>query len=166
MILRKNGQELKISTKVSVHPKYWNKKTLSFRLVGKEWTFRELRYKLTGEEPEQIKDQTFIGFFVRFIKSKVNIRTHNTIVSVQFEDDSRMTVSQNPVLTGSIKLNFFSSNFESGELSIFDSVGRLIQSQTILNRNIEIQTENFPKGIYWVQLEVNGKRFLERVVVQ
>lgn len=111
MILRKNGQELKISTKVSVHPKYWNKKTqsvkksckeskyingilheleskvkkemLSFRLVGKDWTFRELRYKLTGEETAQVKDRTFTGFFEQFIKSKVNVRTRTTIVSYQ-----------------------------------------------------------------------------------
>jgi hypothetical protein len=91
---------------------------------------------------------------------------YSEVVSVHlYVVGSRLSVSPNPVQNRSFNLSFSSDDFESGELSIYDSMGRLVQSQTILNTNTEIQTSDFPKGIYMMNLEVNGQRFLERIVV-
>lgn len=92
---------------------------------------------------------------------------YSDIVSVQFLEGGRqLAVYPNPVFGGPFTLSLSDSNFELAELSIYDSVGRLVQSQTILDTNTEIQTGDFPKGIYLVSMEVDGLRFLERVVVQ
>ena len=111
LFLRRDRRELKLSTRLSVHPKFWNGKTqrvkkscpefkhlngildklnskvkmeiLSFTMLEKDWSFRDLKFRITGEMPSQLQEQSFTGFFQSFIDSRVNIRSKGTIVSYQ-----------------------------------------------------------------------------------
>ncbi len=96
---------------------------------------------------------------------------YSDVESVQFpvgfhSNRKQLTVSPNPVSVGFFNLSFLNDDFETGELSIYNSMGRLVQSQTIWDLNTEIQTEELVKGVYLVSLEINGQRFFEQIIVQ
>lgn len=92
---------------------------------------------------------------------------YSNVISIDLANGGhQLTISPNPTSTGQFTINFSDSNFESGELEIYDSVGRMVRTQNISINNTEIQTEDLPKGIYLVNLEVDGQRFLERVIIQ
>ncbi len=112
---------------------------------------------VSGINYYRLKQLDYDGFF-----------EYSSKVSVERGADwqSAMTLFPNPVKNGTITLSFPDDDFEFGELLIYDSVGRLVHSQAILNTNTEIQTSHFRKGIYLMRLEMDRQRFLKRIVVQ
>lgn len=92
---------------------------------------------------------------------------YSTIKSVELlVPNSQWSVAPNPVKDGVFSLFVSNLNFVSGKILLFDSIGRLVHSQTIIDTHTDIQISTLPKGVYVVTLEINGQRSSERLVVQ
>lgn len=135
--------------------------TIGF-VAGEGTTFEKQNYSFNHNEPARgvnfyrLKQMDYDGNF-----------EYSNVISIDLANGGhQLTISPNPTSTGQFTINFSDSNFESGELEIYDSVGRMVRTQNISIHNTEIQTEDLPKGIYLVNLEVDGQRFLERVIIQ
>lgn len=80
--------------------------------------------------------------------------------------DNQLFIYPNPVEGEYFSLSVRDVNLDSGQLFIFDSIGCMVQSQTITNRVTLIPIHLLPKGIYSVVLEHNGQKFWEKFIVQ
>jgi len=109
LFLRRDGHEMQLSTKLSIHAKFWNKENkrakkswpefkhingvlnklesqvkkeiLSFCMLRRDWSMRDLKKRVKGELPSQLKEQNFSVFFQSFIDSRVNVNSKGSIIS-------------------------------------------------------------------------------------
>lgn len=67
---------------------------------------------------------------------------------------------KNPV-QNFVELNL--TNFEQADIALFNTSGQELISKRITD-NSSIDIQNLPNGIYYLQVNINGKRYLEKVV--
>ncbi len=95
------------------------------------------------------------------------VYTYSDIKAIEvLRYDSQWSVYPNPVKGESFSLSISDPNFDFGKLLIFNSIGALVQSQEIVDLQSDIQISTLPKGVYFLALEANGQRSMERLVIQ
>ena len=52
-----------------------------------------------------------------------------------------------------------------GQLKIFDAMGKEIYKTTITTLNIELETLNYPNGIYFIQLSTHDKIYNKKIII-
>ena len=79
---------------------------------------------------------------------------------------SEFTVSPNPVQNVMNVIIYLSDNAD-WSIRVFNSSGQMVYSQNGQNsRILEIDSQNFESGVYFVEYEVNGEKRVEKVLVQ
>jgi len=62
-----------------------------------------------------------------------------------------------------LHIDFKDNDFKSGEIKIFDAFGKLVSEKKKIGGDIEINTESFSSGVYFIRFELDGnfstKRF-------
>ena len=92
---------------------------------------------------------------------------YSDIVSVQFAVDSRqLAVFPNPVQSGELTISLPETELESAYLRFFDRIGRKVVSQTIYGTETKLNVQHLPKGLYLVVVNLEGKRFSEKVMIE
>lgn len=81
-------------------------------------------------------------------------------------DGFNFQIIPNPVINQAFVISFDREDFILGQLKIYDSFGRIVQKQSIINSEAEISTEGIAKGIYLVELNINGLSTFKRIVIQ
>jgi Secretion system C-terminal sorting domain/Fibronectin type III domain len=83
-------------------------------------------------------------------------------------NNKKPSISPNPTSNGFFNVLINSVDAESTKRStieIFDLTGKLIQSEQSSNKVQEISTENMPKGIYFIKINVEGISHTEKLLV-
>ena len=75
-------------------------------------------------------------------------------------------LSPNPSSTTNDIVLSFNDSFESGDLTIFDLSGKRIVQRLISSQTEIIPTNNFPKGIYFVQVTSGRERMIEKLIIE
>ena len=92
---------------------------------------------------------------------------YSPVVSVQLAGGSKqLAVSPNPVTSGTLKLSFPDTDFESGFLDLFDAKGVKVLSQPVTNQTTDLDVRFLAKGIYWLGMRIDGEAFWEKVVLK
>ena len=79
---------------------------------------------------------------------------------------SEFTVSPNPVQNVMNIIIYLSDNAD-WSIRVFNSIGQMVYTQNGQNsRILEIDSQGFESGVYFVEYEVNGERRVEKVLVQ
>lgn len=152
-----NNEGFYIERKISVSEEW---ETLDF-MNGKGTVSTPQNYSFTDFNPKKgintyrLKQTDFDGGF-EFSK----------IVNVNFQKDGHFKIKPNPVQNGTFSIEINDFDFESGELSIFDSVGRLVKIHSVSDLNKEVRIGKLPPGIYFVNLNFDGHRFFERILAE
>ncbi len=143
----------------SIDKRTW--KVISF-VVGEGTTFDKQSYSFLHENPTtginyyRLKQMDYDGAF-----------EYSNIVSIQLAVDSRqLAVRPNPVQNGEVTLTLPDSDFESGQIELFSSTGQRVLIQQISNSNTKLDVRTLPKGIYWLNALIDGKRTSEKIIIQ
>lgn len=91
----------------------------------------------------------------------------SAVISVpeySLDDDASFTLYPNPASEG---FKVQGSKLKVGDqLKIFDVMGKEIDKTVLTTLNIELETLNFPNGIYFVQLLSENNSFTQKLIVQ
>ncbi len=88
---------------------------------------------------------------------------YSKIISKNINTENSFVVSPNPT---DDKLSIQCNTSKEGTLTLSNAQGQAVLSRKLLDKQdfIEISLLEFPKGIYFLQLEENGKKSIERIV--
>jgi hypothetical protein len=94
-----------------------------------------------------------------FFSKTITITNTNVGISLLTSEQPESTIFPNPVNTD---LNVFVSNAMLGKrVFVYDASGKKIVVQTITDTCIKIDTHNFTKGVYFLKIENEIKRFVK-----
>ncbi|NLA23653.1 MAG: T9SS type A sorting domain-containing protein [Bacteroidales bacterium] len=74
-----------------------------------------------------------------------------TAIEINEYKDFNINVFPNPA-NSFVNVNIKSENFQAFKYQLFDTNGKLLQNQTFDKQNIQIDVQNFPKGIYFLKV--------------
>ncbi len=79
------------------------------------------------------------------------------VISIQYSQSKYFRISPNP-----INSHFNIIGLEEGTFKIYNNVGRIIKHGFFLNSSINI--ENFPKGVYYIQLYSGTENYTKKII--
>jgi hypothetical protein len=82
------------------------------------------------------------------------------LVGVEGFDNGSVNLNPNPTI-GIFQL---SSEKIIQRISIFSLVGELLHRQTVNEKQLSVNLNNYPTGLYFVELYIENKRILKKVV--
>lgn len=94
---------------------------------------------------------------------------YSDVVSIELlEPDGQfgLQVKPNPVQNGFMTINLPEIEAESISMEIFSYAGIKVQEHNLTEKEVIINVSDLFPGIYLVQLQIGGKVFLERILVQ
>lgn len=128
--------------------------------VGESYDIQS--YQFTDDYPKvgtnyyRLKQTDFDGAF-----------EYSNVISVQFGSvNSKMRIVPNPVQSENFILHLQDSNFEKGEMEIFDSRGVTVLTKSIWDSETDISVSDLPTGMYWISVDLAGKKLLEKMIIQ
>jgi hypothetical protein len=80
------------------------------------------------------------------------------------KDEMSITAFPNPVENGVLRIQ--NAIGERGEVSIYNSVGQLIYSVVIENKEVEISTLNWKSGIYFLKMSNGNQSTTQKIIVK
>lgn len=91
---------------------------------------------------------------------------YSDIVSVDFEDLSSFSITPNPVQNGFFTLYIPENEPQVMKMTICNSMGALVRQAELSSFQTEINVDELEKGIYWIQVDLDGLTKWRRLVVQ
>jgi len=131
---------------------------------GKGTSYELNEYQFTHTQPipgtnyYRLKQIDFDGAF-----------EYSEIVSVEVSNADwqfALRVSPNPVQNGELTLYIPETGSESATLQIFDSIGRLVKTESLFSNEANINVNDLSPGVYMFSVHVGRQSFRQKVVVR
>lgn len=91
---------------------------------------------------------------------------YSRIVRVEDYSDLQVVIFPNPTITnGLLNINLTGGD-SSGQLFVFDYLGRIIKQSNLLAQNNSIELEGVPPGLYLVKVNIGAKQYTAKVLVE
>ena len=90
----------------------------------------------------------------------------NTLGLENIDLSSIISISPNPSNTGIFVININKSNIESYSFKLYNSIGELLQSQSIQSKQYDINISRYAQGIYYLHIESNNKSRVYKLIYQ
>ncbi len=121
-------------------------------------------YSLTDAQPMQGRN-----YYRLKIIDKDGSSSYSAVVLVIFNKDKfSVLISPNPG-KGKFSIQVFNWNSQNGSVRIADINGRIVYQKESIGRNastLPIDIQNLAKGIYMVTIEGEGRKIVQKVVIQ
>jgi hypothetical protein len=88
----------------------------------------------------------------------------STVATVDFEDAQRIRIQPNPAKDRTNLV--IDGNWRNGRVAIYNAVGQLMEQFELTDPQSTIGTQNWNAGIYFIQVELDGATFVEKLIVR
>jgi hypothetical protein len=92
---------------------------------------------------------------------------YSDIVSMNFKTkyDNLIQIFPNPVQHGEITLSIPDLELETANLELINASGIRVLSQSIIDSNTTLDIQLLPAGLYWLNVNIDGKIIQEKVMI-
>ena len=87
------------------------------------------------------------------------------IIYIERTSGSDFEIFPNPA-NDVLYLNFKMENYQNGNVSLFDLNGKLVQQSVLNYSNNKLNINDLQKGIYFIEVEVEGQILRKRILKQ
>lgn len=97
--------------------------------------------------------------------ANINIMVYNTNSVSELNENSTILVYPNPA-SDFVEIDFNGLMQKNISLTVYNSIGKLVESYVYKNtKSIKLNTVNFSNGIYFIQVNVNDKKIVNRLTI-
>jgi hypothetical protein len=79
--------------------------------------------------------------------------------------DNLIQIFPNPVQHGEITLSIPDLELETANLELINASGIRVLSQSIIDSNTTLDIQLLPAGLYWLNVNIDGKIIQEKVMI-